>query len=73
MYPILRRRSPNPRSNPVIENKYYRITIDAQSGAIQSIFDKELQRELVDTASPYRFGQYLYVTGGDPKGKDKVG
>ncbi len=50
--------------NPVIENKYYRITTNVQSGAIQSIFDKELQRELVDTASPYRFGQYLYVTGG---------
>ena len=54
--------------NPVIENKYYRMVIDAESGAIRSIFDKELQRELVDNASPYRFGQYLYVTGGDPNG-----
>ena len=57
----------SPESNPVIENKYYRITVDVQSGAIQSIFDKELQRELVDNASPYRFGQYLYVTGGGPE------
>jgi alpha-mannosidase len=57
----------SPESNPVIENKYYRITIDVQTGAIQSIFDKELQRELVDNASPYRFGQYLYVTGGGPE------
>ncbi len=62
----------SPDSKPVIENKYYRITIDAQSGAIQSIFDKELQRELVDSASPYRFGQYLYVTGGDPKGNGQT-
>jgi alpha-mannosidase len=62
----------SPESSPVIENKYYRITIDAQSGAIQSIFDKELQRELVDRASPYRFGQYLYVTGGDPKGNGQT-
>lgn len=54
----------SPEQNPVIENRYYRITIDLQSGAIQSIFDKELERELVDKASPYRFGQYLYVTGG---------
>ena len=55
-------------SNPVIENKYYRITIDAESGAVRSIFDKQLKRELVDVKSPYKFGQYLYVTGGDPKG-----
>jgi hypothetical protein len=51
--------------NPVIENQYYRITIDSKAGAIQSIFDKQLRRELVDERSPYKFGQYLYVTGGD--------
>ena len=33
-----------------------------------SILDKQLDRELVDHHSPYKFGQYLYVTGGDPKG-----
>jgi alpha-mannosidase len=53
--------------NPVTENQYYRITVDAQTGAIQSIFDKQLQRELVDRNSPYKFGQYLHVTGGDGK------
>ena len=57
-------------TNPVIENEYYRITVDAQSGSIQSIFDKQLQRELVDSTSPYRFGQYLYVTGGNPNHDD---
>jgi alpha-mannosidase len=51
--------------NPIIENQYYRITVDPKAGAIQSIFDKRLQRELVDERSPYKFGQYLYVTGGD--------
>jgi hypothetical protein len=55
-------------TKPVIENKYYRITIDAETGAVESIFDKQLQQELVDPHSPYKFGQYLYVTGGDPKG-----
>lgn len=59
-------------TNPVIENKYYRITIDAESGALRSIFDKQLQREIVDTKSPYQFGQYLYVTGGDPKGNGQT-
>ena len=55
-------------TSSVIENKYYRITVDAASGAVQSIFDKELRKEIVDINSPYRFGQYLYVTGGDPRG-----
>jgi len=55
-------------NNPVIENKYYRVTIDAATGAVESIFDKPLARELVDLHSPYKFGQYLYVSGGDPKG-----
>lgn len=54
--------------NPVIENKYYRVTVDPETGAVKSIFDKQLGRELVDPQSPYKFGQYLYVTGGDPKG-----
>jgi hypothetical protein len=49
----------------VLENRYYRVELDASSGAIRSIFDKELNRELVDGASPYRFNQYVYVTGAD--------
>jgi hypothetical protein len=47
------------------ENPYYRITVDPSSGAISKIWDKELNRELVDSASPVRFGAYLYVTGAD--------
>lgn len=49
----------------IIENTWYRITVDGNSGAIASIFDKDLQREIVDEKSSYKFGQYLYVTGGD--------
>ena len=41
------------------------MTLDPATGAVRSIYDKQLQRELVDEKSPYRFGQYLYVTGGD--------
>lgn len=58
-------KNPPVSTNPVIENRYYRITVDRQSGAVQSIFDKQLHKELVGTNSPYKFGQYLYVTGGD--------
>ncbi len=49
----------------VLESTYYKVELDAETGAIRSIYDKQLQRELVNQQSPYRFGQYLYVTGGD--------
>ncbi len=49
----------------VIENRYYRITLDPEHGAIKSVFDKQLNRELVDASSPFRFGAYVYVAGGD--------
>lgn len=49
----------------VVENRFYRLTLDPASGAVAGIYDKELQKEIVDQASPYKFGQYLYVSGGD--------
>ncbi len=48
-----------------LENAYYRVTLDPETGAVRSILDKELNRELVDSSSPYRFNQYVYVTGAD--------
>jgi len=51
-------------NDDTIENAYYRVKVEASTGAVKSIFDKELSRELVDAASPYRFNQYLYVEGG---------
>jgi alpha-mannosidase len=47
-----------------MENSFYRVQVDAATGGVKSIFDKQLNRELVDTSSPYRFNQYLYVEGG---------
>ncbi|MHB8391449.1 MAG: glycoside hydrolase family 38 N-terminal domain-containing protein, partial [Acidobacteriaceae bacterium] len=48
-----------------LESPYYRVTLDPATGAVRGIYDKQLQRELVNQQSSYRFGQYLYVTGGD--------
>jgi hypothetical protein len=53
-----------PPSN-TLANSYYRIEVDPQAGAIKSIFDKQLNRDIVDALSPYRFNQYLYVSGGE--------
>ena len=57
--------APVQSDSATLENSYYRVTLDPETGAIQSIFDKELNRELVDASSPYKFNQYIYVTGAD--------
>jgi alpha-mannosidase len=49
----------------ILENQYYRVVLDPSAGAIASILDKQLRKELIDQKSAYRFGSYLYVTGGD--------
>jgi alpha-mannosidase len=43
-----------------IENRWYRVRIDLQTGGLLSWFDKELERELVDQENVWRFGQYVY-------------
>ena len=48
----------------IVENRFYRITLDPSRAAIKSIYDKELGQELVDDASPYRLNEYLFVSGG---------
>jgi alpha-mannosidase len=49
-----------------MESPYYRVELDPTSGAVRSIYDKDLRRELVDQQSSYRLGQYLYVTDANP-------
>jgi alpha-mannosidase len=56
----------------VVESQFYRVVFDPPSGSITSIFDKQLGRELVDRHSPYKFGSYLYVTGGDDYPKNSL-
>jgi hypothetical protein len=56
---------PTGEQRPSIESPYYKVLLDPATGAVLSIYDKGLHRELVNQDSPYRFGEYLYVTGGD--------
>jgi alpha-mannosidase len=46
----------------VMENDFYRLRLDPATGSVRNLFDKQLNRELVDQLSLYRLGQYLYVT-----------
>ncbi len=56
---------PQPTTATTLESPYYTVVLDPQTGAVRSIFDKQLNKELVNTSSPYRFDQYVYVTGAD--------
>jgi len=59
-----KRQAAQPAEDSTLESRYYRVAFDPASGAVTSLFDKELQRELVDQKAPYRLNQYLYVAGG---------
>ncbi len=59
--------APGITKTTTLESRYYRVELDPASRAVRSIYDKELQRELVNQESPYKFGQYLYVSGGDQR------
>jgi len=56
---------PQKTTSTTIESPFYRVELDPSSGSIRSIYDKELMKELVDTNNSWRFGQYIYVSGGD--------
>lgn len=43
-----------------IENKFYKIQFNPAKGAIASIIEKQTAKDLVNKASEYGFGQYLY-------------
>jgi alpha-mannosidase len=51
----------------ILENAFYRVELDPVRSGVRSIYDKQLGKELVNQESPYRFGQYLYVSGGDQR------
>ncbi len=46
----------------VLENKFYKITINKTSGAISSLYDKALNQELADGLNPYNIGQPVKET-----------
>jgi alpha-mannosidase len=43
-----------------LENHFFRVTLDQNSGCLKSIIDKASNREWVDPAAAHGFGQYLY-------------
>jgi alpha-mannosidase len=46
----------------VLENNFYKLVINKTTGAISSLFDKELNQELSDGQNPYNIGQLVRET-----------
>jgi alpha-mannosidase len=46
----------------ILENKWYKITADKNRGAITSLFDKQLKKEIIDQDSEYALGEFIYET-----------
>jgi hypothetical protein len=51
---------PYSRVEDILENNYYRLLVDTKTGAIKSLYDKELNLELVDVKSKWQLGQFIY-------------
>ena len=50
------------KGTKTLENKWYRITIDNEKGAISGLFDRELNKELVDPKAQWKLGEFIYET-----------
>jgi hypothetical protein len=46
----------------VLENRFYRLSIDKTTGSVNSLFDKEMNQELIDKLNPYNIGQLIRET-----------
>lgn len=46
--------------NAILENEFFRIAFDQESGTIRSMIDKKSGREAVKAGSEFQFGQYVY-------------
>jgi len=46
----------------VLENQYFRIVIDKETGGLKEFYDKDLQEDLYDSSNPYLIGQPIRET-----------
>lgn len=60
------------REKYVLDNSFYRITVDGVTGRIESIYDKELKKELVDVSGGFGMNEFLYVKGLDSKNVSRL-
>jgi len=56
-----------PTTSHKMENQFYLVEVDPDTGNIIRLFDKELGQELVDSNSQWRIGQILHESLHDPQ------
>ena len=61
-----------PTSELVLSSAAFQVELDAKRGGIASLVDRRSGRELVDQASPYALGQYLYERFSDAQQQQYV-
>jgi hypothetical protein len=55
-------RGPRPRAELVIENRYFRVQADRDTGRMVSLIDREADRELLDPHAPHGLGELVVRT-----------
>jgi len=57
-----------------LENRFFKVTLNPQTGTIESIYDKELSREIVDKEASHKLNQLVarWVQTGKEESPDKV-
>ena len=57
-----------------LENRFFKVTLDPQTGAIESIYDKELSREIVDKDAPHKLNQFIarWVQSGEEESPEEA-
>ncbi|RDY61572.1 glycoside hydrolase family 38 C-terminal domain-containing protein [Flagellimonas nanhaiensis] len=69
--PLKKKAEEVPASN-IFENDFYRITLDLSQNGIASMYDKVLQRELVDKGSTYKLGTLIYELLADRREMERL-
>lgn len=57
-----------------LENRFFKVILNPQTGAIESIYDKEFSREIVDKDAPHKVNQFIarWVKSGKEEGLKKA-
>jgi hypothetical protein len=42
-----------------LENQFFKVKLESQTGAVESIYDKELSQEFVDKGAPHKLNQFV--------------
>jgi len=58
-----------PPSGDSLENDFYKVVLDSNTGGLKRVYDKVSKQELVDGSAPYSLNQYVYE---NPEGGRKA-